>query len=67
MQETQVQALLPEDRTCQGAAEPVHHNYEACSLEIAGCNERPPQREAGARQLEKGPHLAQLEKARVQQ
>ena len=27
MQGTQVQALVREDPTCQGATKPVHHNY----------------------------------------
>ena len=33
MQGTRVQSLVPEDPTCCGAAGPVHHNYQACSLE----------------------------------
>ena len=27
MQGTRVRSLVPEDPTCRGAAEPVHHNY----------------------------------------
>ena len=35
MQGTRVRALVWEDPTCRGAAEPVCHNYWACTLEPA--------------------------------
>ena len=33
MQGTRVRALAREDRTCRGAARPVHHSYWACAPE----------------------------------
>ena len=38
MQETWVQALVPEDTTCRGATKPMHHNYWACTLEPTSHN-----------------------------
>ena len=38
MQGTWVRALVQEDPTCSGAAEPMHHNYRACTLEPASHN-----------------------------
>ena len=38
MQETQVQSLIQEDPTCQGATKPVHHNYQAGALEPGSHN-----------------------------
>ena len=36
---TQVQSLVLEDPTCQGAIEPVCHNYWASALEFTSCND----------------------------
>ena len=38
MQGTQVWALVQEDPSCRGVAEPVHHNNWACALEPASHN-----------------------------
>ena len=67
MQGTRVRALVWEDPTCRGAAEPVSHNYWACASGACA----PQQREAaivrGPRTVMKsGPHLPQLEKALAQ-
>ena len=38
MQGTRVRALVWEDPTCRGVAEPMRHNYWACALESASHN-----------------------------
>ena len=66
MQGTWVRALVREDPTCRGAPKPMRHNYWACAPEPASHNywahvprvrapqqEKPPQWEAHAPQLEK--------------
>ena len=59
MQGTRVRSLIQEDATCHGATKPVRHNYWACALEPscprarAPQQEKPPQWEARALQLEK--------------
>ena len=79
MQGTSVPSLVWEGPTCCGAAKPVCHKYWACVLQIvepmcprAHCwaplqQEKPPQWEAWAPQLESSPGLPQTEKAHVQQ
>ena len=71
-----VQSLIWEDRTCCRATKLMSHNYRACAVEptswghwspCAPQQEKPPQREAHALQLESSPCLWQLEKALVQQ
>ena len=77
MQETRVWSLIWEDPTCQGATKPMCHNYWACALEPGSRNywaheataearapqEKPPQWEACAPQLESSPCYLQLEKS----
>jgi len=79
MQETWIWSLIKEDPTCCIATKPVHHNYWACALEPRSHNywalklqllkserpqqEKPPQWEAWAGQLETGPSSQQLEKS----
>ena len=56
MQGTQVQALVQEDPTCRGAAEPVHHNYWAREPRArAPQQEKPLQWEAQALQWRGAP------------
>ena len=68
MQETQVPPLIQEDPACCGAARSVHHNYWACSRPwepqlrkpkspqaCALQQEKPPQWEVWAPQLESSP------------
>ena len=38
MQETQVQSLIWEEPPCCGATESMHHNYQACALELGICS-----------------------------
>ena len=38
MQETQVQSLVQEDPTCQGATKYAHHNYWAYGLQSRSCD-----------------------------
>ena len=58
-----VWSLLQEDSTCHRASKPVCHNYWDHALQ----QEKWPQWEAHAPQLETRPHFLQLEKARVHQ
>ena len=67
MQGTWVWSLVQEDSTCCGATKPLYHNYWTCTLLPVLCNEKPPQWEAHAPQLESSPHSLQLEKPCVQQ
>ena len=55
MQETKVQALVPEDPTCRGAIKPVRRNYWACTLEPASHNYWAHAPRAHALQQEKTP------------
>ena len=79
MQETWIWSLIKEDPPCCAATKPVHHNCCACALEPGSHNywalklqllkserpqqEKPPQWEARAWQLESGPSSQQLEKS----
>ena len=77
MQGTLIRSLVWEDPTCCGATKPEHHNYWACgNLQLlkpvplrvcAPQQEKPPQWEAHAPQLQSGPHSLQLENAPMQQ
>ena len=58
-----VWSLLQEDSTCHRASKPMCHNYWAPALQ----QEKWPQGEAHAPQLETSLHFLQLEKARVHQ
>ena len=58
-----VWSLLQEDSTCHRASKPMCHNYWAHALQ----QEKWPQGEAHAPQLETSLHFLQLEKARVHQ
>ena len=64
MQETQVQSLVREDSTCHQDAKPMYHNYCAHQPRAGALQqEKPPQWEAHAPQLESSPCLLRLEKA----
>ena len=76
MQETWVWSLVWEDPTCREATKPVGHNYwtgaleprsrnywSPCALQPVLCNDKPPQWEASALQLENSPCSLQLEKS----
>ena len=75
MQGTLVQSLAWEDPTCHEATKPVHHNYRVHTTTTeapapgasALQQEKPPQWDALAPQLESGPSLSQLEKACTKQ
>ena len=80
MQETGVQCPIGEDPTGSRATKPTRHNYWTCALEpgsgtywahaTKSCalqQEKPPQWEARALQLEGGPRSLQLEKKPEQQ
>ena len=69
MQGTQVQSLLQEDTSCQGAAKPVYHNYWAyapelkyhnywslCVLESVLCNKRSHSNENLHTAMKSSPH-----------
>ena len=60
VQRTWARSLVWEDSMCHGATKPMCHNY-------CGLQEKPPQREAGARASESGPQSPQLEQACTQQ
>ena len=55
--------LLWEDPTCHGATKPMLHNNRALTRETMLHNQKPPQWEARASQLNSSPHVLQLEKA----
>ena len=75
-QETRVQSLVRDDSICCGATKPVYHEHWICALEARNCNllkpmcpractlqqEKPPQWEAPALQLESSPCSSQQEK-----
>ena len=64
MQATQVQSLVQEDSTCRCDAKPSYHNYCAPQPRAGALQqEKPPQWEAHASQLESNPCLLQLEEA----
>ena len=64
MQETQVQSLVREDSTCHRDAKPMYHNYRAHQPRAGALQqEKPPQWEAHAPQLESSPRSLRLEKA----
>ena len=63
MQGTWVQSLIWEDPTCQEATKPEYHNYWAYALQ----QEKPPQWETCAPQLEGTSTSPQIEKACVLQ
>ena len=66
MQETWVQPLVWEDPMCHGATKLVCHNYWAGALQPANLwQEKPPQRDCHALQLESSPCSPQLEKDHV--
>ena len=76
MQGIQVQSLVREDFTCHGSTKPVWHNYWAQLLQVLkhrslrACvpqQERPPQWEACAPQLESGLRSLELKKACMEQ
>ena len=78
MQRMLVQSLVQENPTCQKAMRLMYHNYWACTLEPGSQNfwahvlrspqqEKPPRWEALLLQLQRSPHLLQLEKAYSQQ
>jgi len=65
MQGTQVQPLVQEDSTCLGPTKPVHRNY--WSPRTLEQQEKSPQSETQAVQLESSLHSPQVEKALIQQ
>ena len=63
MQGTRVRSLVREDPKCRGATKPLRHDYWACALEPALCNERSHRNEKPAHHTKSNPRSPQLEKA----